>query len=192
MLICKSSNHSFKMHEIWTRKTNFFTVHTKATSNLGRNKKYIEYALTLTAGLSFSYNPAENVFFWLSYIPVNNPTRDLYRFKYWFTLKNKTLYTQLSENNPANICLGKDDLKMCWRRLKDIFSVRIFSHKDLLKMSLQRRLHDVLKKSTKTTKLLRLIMTNRQPSCGLIRFWCPALLFTPKTSYTFARIPYFL
>ena len=51
------------MHEIWTRKTNFFTVHTKATSNLGRNKKYIEYALTLTAGLSFSYNPAENVFF---------------------------------------------------------------------------------------------------------------------------------
>ena len=63
MLICKSSNHSFKTHEIWTRKTNFFTVHTKATSNLGRNKKYIEYALTLTAGLSFSYNPAENVFF---------------------------------------------------------------------------------------------------------------------------------
>ena len=51
------------MHEIWTRKTNFFTVHTKATSNLGWNKKYIEYALTLTAGLSFSYNPAENVFF---------------------------------------------------------------------------------------------------------------------------------
>ena len=37
-LSLKSSNHNFRTHEIWTRKTIFFTVQTKATSNSRQNR----------------------------------------------------------------------------------------------------------------------------------------------------------
>ena len=51
------------IHVIWTRKTDFFSVHTKTTSNSRRNKKWIKYTFIKIGANEHTLFYIKNAFF---------------------------------------------------------------------------------------------------------------------------------